>query len=327
MTTSAEQPISAFLDNVHLAPAQAGKSLSLWPLVLNDAISLPEGPEYVARSTALARGMLRIDEVADSGDLRRVRVSNTGSVATLFLFGEKVLGAKQNRIANASFLIGAHDEAVLDVSCPEADRCVESCSACIQRNDGPVSFLPYRSISEWVRSGPFGAGADDVRVLDTPCPKHATPRKHWSRSGQRAANAFSSPRSNAKSSNRRGFFPESLREHFHPIARQIGFVACIGSRVVGAEAIGRPDVFRSNFDAMLRNYVIDARAESENDDRDGADGARFEAPEEFLEALAATPAERGPTRGIGDDYRIGSELVAGSALANAALVHLTALPA
>jgi len=327
MTTSAEQPISAFLDNVHLAPAQAGKSLSLWPLVLNDAISLPEGPEYVARSTALARGMLRIDEVADSGDLRRVRVSNTGSVATLFLFGEKVLGAKQNRIANASFLIGAHDEAVLDVSCPEADRCVESCSACIQRNDGPVSFLPYRSISEWVRSEPFGAGADDVRVLDTPCPKHATPRKHWSRSGQRAANAFSSPRSNAKSSNRRGFFPESLREHFHPIARQIGFVACIGSRVVGAEAIGRPDVFRSNFDAMLRNYVIDAKAESENGYSEGADGARFDAPEEFLAALAATPAECGPTRGIGDDYRIGSELVAGSALANAGLVHLTALPA
>ena len=134
--------------------------------MLNDAITVPEGPDYVARSTALARGTLRIDEVADSGDPRQVRVSNTGSVATLFLFGEEVLGAKKNRVANASFLIGAHDEAVLDVSCPEADRCVESCSACIQRNDGVVSFRPYKSISEWVRSGPFGAGADDVRVLD-----------------------------------------------------------------------------------------------------------------------------------------------------------------
>jgi hypothetical protein len=315
---SVEKPISAFLDNVHLAPAQVGKSLSLWPLVLNDAIAVPEGPEYVARSTALARGTLRIDEVTGSGDLRQVRASNTGSIATLFLFGEKILGAKQNRVANASFLIGANDEAVLDVSCPEADRCVESCSACIQRNDGAVSLRPYRSLSEWIRGGPFGAGANDVRVLDAPCPDHATPRKHWPRSGQRAASA--------KTSNRRGFFPESLREPFRPIARQIGFVACIGSRVVGAEAIGRPDVFRSNFDAMLRDYVIDARAESENESREGADGARFEAPEEFLEALAASPAERGPTLGIGDDYRIGSELVAGSALANAGLVHLTALP-
>jgi hypothetical protein len=315
---SVEKPISAFLDNVHLAPAQVGKSLSLWPLVLNDAFAVPEGPEYVARSTALARGTLRIDEVTGSGDLRQVRASNTGSIATLFLFGEKILGAKQNRVANASFLIGANDEAVLDVSCPEADRCVESCSACIQRNDGAVSLRPYRSLSEWIRGGPFGAGANDVRVLDAPCPDHATPRKHWPRSGQRAASA--------KTSNRRGFFPESLREPFRPIARQIGFVACIGSRVVGAEAIGRPDVFRSNFDAMLRDYVIDARAESENESREGADGARFEAPEEFLEALAASPAERGPTLGIGDDYRIGSELVAGSALANAGLVHLTALP-
>ncbi|MBW2398302.1 MAG: hypothetical protein JRG80_03405 [Deltaproteobacteria bacterium] len=335
MTTSIEQPISNFLENVHLAPTQMGKSLSLWPLVLNDAITVPEGPDYVARNTALARGTLQIDEVADSRAPRQVRVSNTGSVATLFLFGEKVLGT-ENRIANASFLISANGEAVLDVSCSEAKRCAESWSACIQRNDEVISLSPYERMSEWVRSCPFATRTGGLSNLIDLYPDqttnmdreaiHSAPRKRWWPSGQHAASASSPPRSGASDSDRHEFFPESPGEAFHPIARQIGFVACIGGRVVGVEAIGRPDVFRSYFTAMLRNYAIDARMESERDHPESAGGTRFEAPEEFLEALAGTEVNRGCSRGIGNDYRIEGDLVAGSALANEGLVHLTALP-
>ena len=327
MSESVEQPVSAFLDNVHLAPAQVGKFLTLWPLVLNDAIAVPEGPAYVARSTALARGMLHIDEVVDSGDTGQVRVSNSGSVAALFLLGEAVLGAKQNRVANASFLVGANDEAVLDVSCPESHRCTEDCGIRVERANGVVSLRLYRKMSEWIHGGPPAARAGEVWALDAPRPDHAMPRRHRPPNGRRVASANSPLRSDAVDSDDYGSFSESLHNAFHPIARQIGFVACIGGRVGGIEAIGRPDVFRSDFDAMLRKYAIDARAESERGYREGTRGARFTAPEEFLEALAASPAKRGAARGIGDDYQIGNDLVAGFALANAGLVHLTALPA
>ena len=133
--------------------------------------------------------------------------------------------------------------------------------------------------------------------------------------------------------NRRRSEVETLCEAFHPIARQVGFVVCRGGRIVGAEAIGRPEVFRSDFKAMLRAYAIDAvdavdaEPETLRDPRvNGVDGPHFEAPEDFLEELAAAPVTRGSCRGVGDDYRIESDLVTGGALANAGLVHLTAYP-
>ena len=51
-----------------------------------------------------------------------VQAANRGAVAVLVLFGEEIRGAKQNRIANASFLVPPHSEIILDVSCVEHGR-------------------------------------------------------------------------------------------------------------------------------------------------------------------------------------------------------------
>jgi hypothetical protein len=48
-------PLSDFLSHVRLAPRQAHKSLTLWPLVLTDEGAPAAGPEYVALGTALVR--------------------------------------------------------------------------------------------------------------------------------------------------------------------------------------------------------------------------------------------------------------------------------
>ena len=71
---------------------------------------------------ALEDGTLQIDEISESGSVPHVRVTNRGSNDVLFLFGEEIRGAKQNRIANASFLVAAYSELVIDVSCVEQGR-------------------------------------------------------------------------------------------------------------------------------------------------------------------------------------------------------------
>src|SRR4029453_2780554 len=105
---------------VSLAPRQAHKSLTLWPLVRGGAPST--ALEYITLSEAFARGQIAIDELQKGATVPHVQATNRGAVAVLVLFGEEIQGAKQNRIANASFLVPPHEEVILDVSCVEHGR-------------------------------------------------------------------------------------------------------------------------------------------------------------------------------------------------------------
>ena len=98
--------------------------------------------------------------------------------------------------------------------------------------------------------------------------------------------------------------------------------------MVGAELIGRTDVFHDNFKALLRSYAIDAvdtelvrRLETQ------PQRARFDAPEPFLAELAKAPFISSPSLGVGVDLRIDGPAVGGCALVVDELVHLTAFPA
>jgi hypothetical protein len=319
MMVPTDQPTPEFLAQLHLAPAQVGKSLTLWPLVLNDALAAPESTAYVSLRCARGSGKLRVDEVGESEHVPHLRVTNSGDVATLFLFDEEIRGSKRNRIAKSSFLVAAHSETVLDVSHTELGRWQHYRGARPESSDEVVSLHLRRKLAKPLRVSRtrgrrFAAGRHAARVEVEHRPGHA---------------GVESPvRSFADYRDDRSADIEALREAFHPIACQVGFVACIGGEVIGLEAIGRPEVFRSNFDAMLRFYAIDASLAQRRNPRVGVDRApRFQEPEDFIDALAKARNEREPSLGLGCDYRIRGEQVAGCALADGSLVHLTAFPA
>ena len=122
---------------------------------------------------------------------------------------------------------------------------------------------------------------------------------------------------------------ESLSDAFRPIDGQVGFVGCIGDAVVGLEAIGRPEVFRDDFQALLRSYAIDAvdAALVRELEKAPVDASRFEDPEAFLAAVARAQFTRGPSLGAGDDLRFENAEVAGCALDYEGMVNVTAFPA
>jgi hypothetical protein len=317
---SRTNPIADLLAEVQLGPRQAAKALSLWPLRLRDGAEPPPSPEYVSLASALAKGLVLVDEVSEGGSVPHVRVANRGETAVLFLFGEEIRGAKQNRIANASFLVAPGSSAVLDVSCVEAGRWHRSPGAGFAAGEEIVSNSLRRKMARKVSlSLSRGAGffADQAQV--------------WDEIGERIRFAKASSPTDAYADYRasRSSDVEEIGKAFRPVERQVGFVAALGDEVVGLEAIGSPPVFAECFRALVRGYAIDAVDAALVRARDGAPGGgrpRFDAPEPFLTAVSRARLLVGASLGLGEDLRLDDPDVDGCALACGGLVHATAFP-
>lgn len=107
------QAVSAFLSALKIQkPIEVG-DLAAFPLV-SDA----EGED----AELLEDGHTVVKEVHDSGVVNQVLVFHGGKKPLLLVDGEEIIGAKQNRIVNASFLIAAGQETVVPVSCVEQGR-------------------------------------------------------------------------------------------------------------------------------------------------------------------------------------------------------------
>jgi hypothetical protein len=312
-------PLADFLAGVALAPRQAYKSLSLWPLVRRPDAPAPRGPDYVLLADAIAMGVAEVDEVSEAGSVPHARVANRGGRAVLVLFGEALRGAKQNRIANASFLVPARGEVQIDVSCVEEGRWGRQRGARFAADTEVVSSALRHRLTRQVhaaRNAGDGYRSDQAEV--------------WREVRERVAFARAESPTLAyddyAATRRREV--EEVCGAFAAVPGQVGFVAALGDGVVGVEAIGRPEPFAAAFVGLLRGYAIDAVDAGFLAQREGArprGPVRFDAPEAFLAALAAAPASARPSLGLGEDLRLEAHGLAGCALVcEGDVVHATA---
>ena len=279
------QPIGELLARIALAPQQTHKALTLWPLLLREDAPVSHEAGYVLLARALEDGTVQIDEVSEGGSVPHVRVTNRGVQDVLFLFGEEIRGAKQNRIANASFLVPAHSELVIDVSCVEQGRWGRRGRGGFGSSGEVVSHqmrakMAYKVAESRRRGGRFEA--DQMEV--------------WHDVGERLAHAHTASATDSYEDyirSRQSDLSDMLAA-FRPLERQVGFVAVAGGEVVGLEAIGRAEIFAERFEGLVRSYAVDAiDAALGRRERERA-LPRYDSPETFLAALGRAPVERGP---------------------------------
>jgi hypothetical protein len=118
MNAPVSNAVVTMLRRAGLRPPLAlpGSGLAAVPLVIAgdaDADLLVE---------AVAAGTASVSEVSEEGSVSRLLVRHDGARPLLLLHGEEVLGARQNRILNASFLAPARGLVELPVSCVERGR-------------------------------------------------------------------------------------------------------------------------------------------------------------------------------------------------------------
>src|SRR4030042_6409848 len=109
------EAIHAFLENVKLGGKQSHQNMALFPLLASDAGK----PDYLILEEGLAQGVVELTEVSQGGSVPDLKLINKSTNKLLVVDGEELIGAKQNRIVNAPFLIGALAEIVIPVSCVE----------------------------------------------------------------------------------------------------------------------------------------------------------------------------------------------------------------
>ena len=81
-----------------------------------------DGQRYLTLSEGIKSGSVRIAEVSEAGNVPKLFIQNHSTQPLFIMDGEELVGAKQNRITNSSFVISPHSTSTIPVSCVEQNR-------------------------------------------------------------------------------------------------------------------------------------------------------------------------------------------------------------
>ena len=264
------------------------QSLSVFPLFTH----APREVEYRLSDEALGDETLLVEEVDQSGSVPELLVENKGDTRVLFLEGEELIGAKQNRILNTSVLIGAGSKLKIPVSCVERGRWGYKSRYFGSSGSHSPSKLRRalkRSVSQSVKQQ-RGHNSDQGEIWKEVASLHSS---HNVTSATAAmSDAFESYQDQI----------DSYREKLPYVDHATGFAVAIENRVVSIDLFDKPATCQKVWDRMLSGVVFDA-LESGSSDK----VATAEDVEQIVRDADNLPWQQTPAVGEGDEYRAESK--------------------
>lgn len=263
--------------------------LSVFPLFADANSPL----DYALASEAIAEGLLQVAEVSESGSVPTLSVTNRSDRMVLFLEGEQLIGAKQNRVLNASILVAANRETTIPVSCVEQGRWQFKQKHFDIAGSHSPSRLRYalkRSVSDSLLKG-YGHRSDQRRVWH----EVATHQRAHGVSSPTAAmeDTFESHR--AKLS--------ELQKEFQYVEGAAGAAIALDKQVVCLDLFDKPATCRKVWDRLLSGVLLEALSPPWGDQAAADHVASVADVERFLAGLAAVPWESPVAAGEGREFR------------------------
>ncbi len=247
---------------------------------------------YRLSAEALADQSVLIEEVSEGGSVPNLLVENKGDTRVLFLEGEELVGAKQNRILNTSVLIAAQTKIRIPVSCVEQGRWHyksryfgSSGSHSPSKLRRALKASVTRSLNE-----SRGHASDQGAVWNEVASLNAA---HGVASGTGAmSDAFDTYQ------NRIAKFNEKLRY----VEGAVGVAVAIGEKVVSADLFDKPSTCQKVWDRLLSGVVFDALEAGTADQT-----ASVADVEQLLGTAGDLPWEPAQAVGEGEEYRAESK--------------------
>jgi len=257
--------------------------------------------DYITLQDALDRRLIEIAEKGESGSVPELLVCNPSEYRVLLIQGEGLVGAKQNRILNASILIGAHSDVVIPVSCVEQGRWSyksrrfakgESSHSRLRamtckfttdslKHDGSYHSDQSRAWGEIKRKLTLFCSMSDTQAM------HDVYHDH-SRSLGEYVEAFGKP------------------DNWH------GMAVAINEELVGVDVFHGPDTMDEHYAGLLRSYALDALESKRTHQEKGS--VRAEDLTDALSNLASATPQEFKSPGLGQDIRFRDNGGIGSAL-------------
>jgi hypothetical protein len=302
--------MSVLLPHVRVGEPVRYQTLSVFPLF--DGCMTPV--EYTLSDEGIGSGAVTIQEVSEAGSVPDLLVENTGDVRVLFIEGEELVGAKQNRILNTSVLIAAHSKIKIPVSCVEAGRWRYRSRLFDSSGSHCSSRLRYFLKSSVSRSASAKRGhrSDQGKVWEEVA-------------RQQSALGASSP-SSAMSDTFLAY--EGKVAEFKGQLRHVdgasGMAVAVGKKIVAVDLFDKVSTCRKVWDRLLTGYVLDAlEADAEQGQAEAADVERL------LGTANALPWQKADPVGEGEEYRAnqGEEVHASALTLHDAPVHVSVVVA
>ncbi len=193
----------------------------------------------------------RVIEEMDDASVPGLQVSNHGKEPLLLVEGEQFVGGLQNRCVNVNVLIPPESTLNIPVSCLEQGRWGRrrAFESAANRTPPRVRRVLHEAVGAQAgtpeaRTGAQGEVWDQVEV---------TLRRAGADS---ATAAVSDADAMFSRGGRRGHAARDL-ERLGALPEQCGFVVTHGSRVIGAEIFGAPELLRPHWPAVVRSYLLE----------------------------------------------------------------------
>ena len=220
------------------------ESLAVFPL-----FSTTDGQvDYLLSDEAIRAGAVTVEEVSEGGSVPNLLVNNQGDSRVLFLEGEELRGAKQNRVLNTSVLVAAHSKTPIPVSCVEQGRWRYRTRQFESSGSHSSSKLRHILKTSAYRSMKAGHGytSDQMGV--------------WSEVSRQMNALGSSSETSAMADTY-----ETHRERLAEFRERLGYVegatgvaVAVGTKVVGFDVFDKPSTCAKVWDRLLSGVVMDA---------------------------------------------------------------------
>lgn len=298
------QPVVELLESIQVGEPVAAGPVQVFGLKTANGHPLA----YQTLDEALAAGTLRVGEVSEGGQVSALRVENAADSMTFLMAGEHLVGAKQNRVLNASLMAAGRSTLAVPVSCVEARRWHYRSPHFA--SGGTLSYSSLRAFTS-------RSVAEGYR-------RHGTPVSDQQGIWQRIALKLGLTKTASPTFAMHDAYEhhwQTLNETANRLAAPAGCrgaAFALGGTVVGIDLFDQPATLAKLWLKIVRSYVMEVFG-----NRPPATTVSASDVQDWVRSAAKGHAEEFKSPGLGEDVRLEGAGVVGSGLVvDGCAVHL-----
>ncbi len=276
--------MSVIIPEVRVGQPLRYKSLSVFPLFAESSGNI----DYLLVDEAIEKKLLTVEEVSEAGSVPDLLVENKGNTRVLFIEGEELIGAKQNRILNTSILVAAKCKARIPVSCVEQGRWGYKSKFFGSSGSHSPSKLRYAMKASVTQSlkAKQGRRSDQGKVWD----EVAALQDEYSVESPTGAmsDTFDAYEDQVT----------EYRDKLKYVDGASGMAIALGDKIVGCDLFDKPSTCQKVWDRLLSGHVFGALKTPESDK--AADTSDIE---EMIKTTNHASWEQAEPIGEGTEYR------------------------